>query len=144
MSPTNDKLINKFPATRCGPHTYLIFLVFAVVHTPSPPVYHAPAPAYKPPSPHVTSYKEPAKPYAFEYGVHDEYSGANFNQAETSDAHAVTGSYSVALPDGRTQTVNYKADGYGYVADVTYQGQAHYPELKPQTYSKPAAPVYHG
>merc|ERR1711887_56940 len=39
------------------------------------------------------------------------------------------GSYSVALPDGRIQHVNYKADGYeGYVADVTYEGTAVYPE----------------
>jgi hypothetical protein len=37
----------------------------------------------------------------------------------------------VALPDGRIQTVTYHADGNGYVADVQYQGQAVYPEVKP-------------
>merc|ERR1712106_524670 len=37
------------------------------------------------------------------------------------------GSYSVNLPDGRTQHVAYHANDYdGYVADVTYDGVAAY------------------
>jgi hypothetical protein len=55
-----------------------------------------------------------------------------------------TGSYRLALPDGRTQIVTYKADSYGYVADVKYEGVAKYPEYKPSTYAAPAykAPAY--
>ena len=34
----------------------------------------------------------------------------------------------MSLPDGRTQYVNYQADGYqGYTADVTYEGPTTYP-----------------
>ena len=54
------------------------------------------------PAPHH-GYDEHPKPYAFEYGVHDDYSGANFNQHEGSDGKVVSGSYTVLLPDGRTQ-----------------------------------------
>ena len=52
----------------------------------------------------------------------------------------VEGSYSVALPDGRTQHVTYHADHYnGYTAEVTYEGEAHY---DPAPYHAPA-PAYH-
>merc|ERR1712117_665956 len=76
------------------------------------------------------------------YAVADDYSKANFNAEETSDgASNVKGSYSVALPDGRIQTVTYSSNGYdGFVADVTYTGTAVYPEEKAY---KPAAPAYH-
>merc|ERR1712106_690364 len=55
-------------------------------------------------------------------------SGAAFSQAESNDGTGVVqGSYSVNLPDGRTQHVNYHANDYdGYVADVTYDGVAAY------------------
>ena len=109
-----------------------------------------PAPSYKPaPSYHPVQYDASPKPYAFEYGVKDGYSGATFSQAENSDANVVSGSYSVLLPDGRTQTVTYTADpsGYGgYVADVQYEGVAQYPEYKPSYKPTPVyhpAPVYH-
>merc|ERR1712168_1631507 len=98
--------------------------------------------------PVTTTYSRPApvtdetpKPYSFEYAVNDDYAGATFSQHETSDAQTVTGSYSVALPDGRTQIVTYTADptGYGgYTADVKYEGEAlPYEPPKPAT-----APVY--
>merc|ERR1712213_239825 len=54
-------------------------------------------------------------------------------------ASNVAGSYSVALPDGRIQHVKYTSNGYdGFVADVTYEGTAVYPEevVAP-------APAYH-
>merc|ERR1711892_646858 len=67
-------------------------------------------------------------PYTYTYAVADDYSGAAFNQAESNDGTGVVeGSYSVNLPDGRTQHVAYHANDYdGYVADVTYDGVAAY------------------
>ena len=63
-------------------------------------------------------------PYNFNYAVADDYSGSAFTAAESSNGLGVkTGSYKVALPDNRTQTVTYTTDdGNGYVAEVTYQG----------------------
>merc|ERR1712002_533582 len=112
-----------------------------VVHKPAPyhpaPVVHKPVAPYHPAP---ATYKEEPAPYAFEYGVADDYSKAAFNAAETADGSgAVTGSYSVALPDGRTQHVKYTADHYnGYVADVSYEGVPVYPEAKPYHPAKPA------
>merc|ERR1712018_389651 len=106
------------------------------------PAYHAPAPAYK-----AETYADEISPYTFSYAVADDYSKANFNAEEQSDgASNVAGSYSVALPDGRIQHVKYSSNGYdGYVADVTYEGTAVYPEAKPYAPApayKPA-PAYH-
>merc|ERR1712105_349077 len=73
-----------------------------------------------------------------------------FEAGENRDGYTTSGSYSVALPDGRTQTVNYKVDDAysGYVADVQYSGEARYDEYKPAHGYKAApaykpAPVYH-
>ncbi|XP_047739922.1 cuticle protein 19-like [Hyalella azteca] len=67
-------------------------------------------------------------PYDFAYGVNDPYQGIDFGRSEKSDGHQVQGSYSVQLPDGRKQTVNYRADhGSGFHADVIYEGKAQYP-----------------
>merc|ERR1711944_204728 len=117
----------------------------APYHAPAPAPYHAPAPAYG----KAPKYDEAPKPYAFEYGVADDYSGANFKAAETADGKAVHGSYQVNLPDGRVQTVTYTADHYnGFVADVAYEGVPHYPEAKPYHPAphpapyKPAPPPY--
>ena len=82
------------------------------------------------------------QPYAFSYDVKDDYYN-NFGHSESGDGYGkVSGSYHVYLPDGRTQTVTYHDDGYGYVADVKYSGEAKYPEYK--AYSAPAytAPAY--
>merc|ERR1712223_367259 len=77
--------------------------------------------------------------------VADDYSKANFQASESSDgAGNAEGSYSVALPAGRIQHVNYHANGYdGYVADVTYDGQAQYPEAVVAHPVVHAAPAYH-
>merc|ERR1712008_283201 len=124
-------------------------------HAPAPayhaPAYHAPAPAYHAPAYHApASYKAPAKketpkPFAFSYAVADDYSGSNFNAQENQDVNgAVSGSYSVSLPDGRIQTVTYTADHYnGYLAEVSYSGEAYKaPAYKasayaPRTYAAP-------
>merc|ERR1712223_2322601 len=108
-----------------------------VVHKPvyrPAPVVHKPAPYHPAP---VHGYKEPAYDgpavYGYEYAVADDYSGANFAQNEARDGYATHGEYRVALPDGRTQIVTYNvADGYsGYVADVKYEGEAHYEPYHP-------------
>merc|ERR1712106_133353 len=69
-------------------------------------------------------------PYTYQYAVADDYSGAAFSQGESNDGTgAVSGSYSVNLPDGRIQTVTYNAnDLTGNIATVEYSGVAAYPE----------------
>ncbi|XP_069954309.1 cuticle protein 7 isoform X1 [Cherax quadricarinatus] len=87
-------------------------------------------------------YKDETIPYNYAYGVKDDYAGTDFGHNEDSDGNAVKGSYNVALPDGRIQTVNYVADHYnGYQAQVSYKGEAQYPHeygpavtFKPQQY----------
>ncbi|XP_069974143.1 larval cuticle protein A3A-like [Penaeus vannamei] len=117
---------------------------------PAPPAYAPPAPpAYAPPAPYHPPPKayhaEPDYPdvppkYNYNYGVADGYSGANFGHSESRDGYKTEGSYTVDLPDGRKQTVKYVDNGDGLVAEVTYEGEAQYPEYKP-TY-KPAPPAY--
>ncbi|CAL4089990.1 unnamed protein product, partial [Meganyctiphanes norvegica] len=96
-------------------------------------------------------YKQPGMPYDFGYGVEDEYRGVNFGANEESDGNVVRGSYTVQLPDGRTQIVTYEADHVnGYRANVEYHGEAQFPHesgpavtFKPQTgYEKPKQPSY--
>merc|ERR1712181_119474 len=98
------------------------------VHAVARPVVHAVAH----PVAHAVGYNDLAEisPYSYQYGVADEYSGAAFQQTETDDGTGLRdGSYSVNLPDGRIQHVNYHAsDIDGYVAEVTYEGTAVYPE----------------
>lgn len=95
-------------------------------------------------------------PYNFAWGVKDEYYN-DFAQEETADGKGyVSGSYRVALPDGRTQTVVYKDEGlrdvlpianyffwkltsisicsgYGLIADVKYDGEPKYDSYKPKS-----------
>merc|ERR1711892_581903 len=92
----------------------------------------------------------PPQPYAYEYGVADDYSKANFKKAETQDAGGnVAGSFTIALPDGRIQTTTHTADHTnGFVAEVTYSGTAVYPPEPAAGYGHAApaykaAPAYH-
>ncbi|CAL4141230.1 unnamed protein product, partial [Meganyctiphanes norvegica] len=82
----------------------------------------------------------PAK-YDFDWSVKDEYSGNDFGQEETRDGDRTDGSYYVHLPDGRLQKVTYYVDGdSGYVAEVTYEGEAQYPEASEESSESYEAP----
>ncbi|XP_064087364.1 cuticle protein 19-like [Macrobrachium nipponense] len=97
------------------------------------------APPYGHPPP---SYKEPGMPFEFAYAVKDDYTGNDFAHNEKSDGHVTSGSYRVALPDGRTQIVTFTADHHGgYVADVKYEGVASYPPPAKPAYGPPP-PAY--
>ena len=65
-----------------------------------------------PPSYQQPSYSEPAS-YSFSWAVKDDYSKNDFGQDESRSGDKTTGSYYVALPDGRTQKVSYSVDAYG-------------------------------
>merc|ERR1712168_379753 len=107
--------------------------IVALANADSPPAYGAPAPVV---------YKETPEPFAYEYGVSDDYSKNNFRKTETQDANgAVQGSFTIALPDGRIQTTKYTVDDYsGFVAEVTYEGTPVYPPEPKEGYGH-AAPV---
>ena len=97
-----------------------ILTTLAAVATAAPQGYAVAHPA--------ENYGDLAEPalYAYNYGVNDDYSGNNFKQEEHRDGYATSGSYSVALPDGRIQTVNYSDNGDGIIQDVTYEGVPQY------------------
>merc|ERR1712080_805034 len=121
-----------------------------VVHAVAHPVAHAVAH----PVAHAVGYNDLAEisPYTYQYGVNDDYSGAAFQQTESDDGTGVRdGSSSVNLPDGRIQHVNYHAnDATGYIAEVTYDGTASYPDVVGVAHpvahavAPPAALVGHG
>lgn len=86
-------------------------------------------------------------PYEFEYDVND---GDNqHGHRQQNDGRVTSGSYRVALPDGRTQIVTYRADHNGYNADVTYEESDHNPTRltyrppAPQSYNPPAPQSYY-
>merc|ERR1739848_177712 len=116
--------------------TLLLPLITSCLAAPAPQYQAAPAP-----------YQDLSEPpaYAYQYGVNDDYSGANFQQQETRDGYTTSGSCTVALPDGRVQTVTYHDGGDGMVQEVTYTGEAVYDEAP--AYAAPAvhhaAPLVH-
>nr|XP_040582203.1 cuticle protein 8-like [Lepeophtheirus salmonis] len=113
-----------------------------VVHRPAP---YQPAPGIHKYSPYHTakSYADTPVVYQYGYAVADDYSGTNFAANENRDRYSTYGEYRVALPDGRTQVVNYKvADAYsGYVVDVKYEGKAHYDTYNPAHKPAPYHPA---
>merc|ERR1712063_192805 len=75
--------------------------LMAVAIADNVPVAYAPVSAYKP-----APYKEeklPPQPFAFEFGVADDYSKANFKKTDAEE-DKVIGSFVSVYPDGRIQT----------------------------------------
>lgn len=63
--------------------------------------------------------------YAFGYRVRDYHTGNDFGHTQkrmtgSSGSMETHGEYKILMPDGRTQSVKYKADDNGYHADVSY------------------------
>lgn len=76
-------------------------------------------------------------PFDFTYAVKDDV-GNDFSHNAESDGDVVKGEYRTLLPDGRLQIVKYTADWKnGYNAEITYEGEATYPE-PPKTTRGPA------
>ena len=89
---------------------------------------------------HPHLYTQAPAQYDFNYAVKDDYSGNDFGHNEARDGYDTQGSYYVQLPDGRLQQVTYTVNGdSGYVAEVSYEGEAQYPAEQPAY--KPA-PTY--
>lgn len=71
----------------------------------------------------------PGMPFDFNYAVNDVETANDYSHKAVSDGDVTRGEYRIALPDGRTQIVRYTADWKnGYNAEVTYEGEAQYPE----------------
>ena len=108
-----------------------------VAHHVTPVIHSAPVTTHgtTPSSGPAESYPDEVIPFTYEYSVSDDATGSNYNVAVSDDGTGVReGSYSVALPDGRIQHVTYTAnDVDGYVASVTYDGTASYPEDRVST-----------
>nr|XP_053648620.1 larval cuticle protein A2B-like [Cherax quadricarinatus] len=116
----------------------LLCVVVVVVAGDTRPLYDYAAPQdsveYSPRSREVK--------YDFGYAVRDDFDN-DFGHQESRNGDDTKGSYSVHLPDGRLQTVTYYVDGdSGYVAEVTYQGEARYPESHEVRSYVPPRPLY--
>lgn len=88
---------------------------------------------------------QPGMPYNFNWAVQAPEFGNDYSHTQQSDGTTTTGEYRTLLPDGRTQIVRFTANADGYVADVTYEGEARYDQASSNrrpTYSAPApAPI---
>ena len=84
----------------------------------------------------------PAK-YDFNWAVNDAASANNYAHQEARDGDNTQGYYFVQLPDGRLQKVTYTVQGdSGFVAEVTYEGEAQYPQPGYGAPTRPPRPTY--
>ncbi|XP_037801917.1 cuticle protein 18.6-like [Penaeus monodon] len=89
------------------------------------------------------SYESGEAKYDFSYAVQHEDSGNDFGHEEARDGDHTQGSYYVRLPDTRLQSVKYFVDGdSGYVAEVSYEGEARFPDSFESREYRPPRPVY--
>ncbi|KAG7161013.1 Pro-resilin-like 173, partial [Homarus americanus] len=142
---------------KCNAAGCVICRLVAAAFARPDPQYSSPTPAYNP----CPSYNAPAHPrpsysaapaypdvnspqYNSQYAVRDDYSGNDYGHEESRDGYNTQGTYSVLLPDGRVQRVTYYVDGdSGYVAEVTYEGEAStQPTIPPQHSYRPAPASY--
>ena len=68
--------------------------------------------------------------YEFGYGVQDDKTGNRFYHAEQRAEGLTRGSYRLQLPDGRIQTVSYVADENGFHPQISYEGNAKFPDTE--------------
>nr|XP_027234315.1 cuticle protein 18.6-like [Penaeus vannamei] len=134
---------------------FVLLSVVAIALGSTVPAYNTPAPSYNAPAPRYSapapSYNAiaPSGPaqYDFNYAVKDDYSGNDYNHQENRNGYDTQGAYYVLLPDGRVQRVAYTVNGdSGYVAEVTYEGEAQYPAYQPapsRSYQPAPTPSYH-
>ncbi|XP_037804830.1 uncharacterized protein LOC119599148 [Penaeus monodon] len=119
LCPSNPRL----PRTRNPPTTLPNLLPAPKPSLPAPkPSYHDPEPPTTPPNEYEQEYADVTPKYNYNYGVADGYSGANFAASESRDGYKIEGqAYTVDLPDGRKQIVNYvdTADVYGKLRSPT-------------------------
>merc|ERR1712117_2005 len=98
--------------------------VHAVPAVPAVHAVHAVTPAVT--EVRLVEQEKPEVPaqYNFGYSITDSVTGDSKSRQESRDGDAVSGSYSVADPDGRIRTVTYTADAvHGFQATVTYDGE---------------------
>ncbi|XP_063601384.1 cuticle protein 8-like [Penaeus indicus] len=77
------------------------------------------------------SFESTEAKYNFNWAVSDDSSSNEFGHQEARDGDDTQGSYYVQLPDGRLQKVTFYVDGDdGYVADVTYEGEARFDSVE--------------
>ncbi|XP_050493715.1 septin-2 isoform X2 [Bombus huntii] len=113
------------------PKAFLLTMTLVgILSEPQGPAYLPPTATGARPAPaagHPDEWAGDSANYEFSYEVEDAVAGLNFGHHESRKDNEATGTYHVLLPDGRTQIVDYVADGGGYRPMVRYEGTATYP-----------------